>query len=254
MLKREVRQRNDSYILTPKYLLRIACVEYATKGWTPGSFLEMGAGRGYMTSLFLQRGFQGACYDLGDKTRGILRERLKRYEGSIEVVDEIGALGERLFDYLFAFEVLEHIEDDREALRLWSSHLRKGGRALISVPAHMKKFGSADDFVGHVRRYEKEQLLSLLREEGYDDITILNCGFPLGNVSRWVGSLLYSKEYSVGLTAVERSVRSGIERATHVSRVSFLVREGFIAPFAILQRFFFLRDWGDGYVVTAVKK
>ena len=38
-------------------------------------------------------------------------------------------------DLVIALEVLEHIADDLEALRLWVRHVRPGGQILLSVPA-----------------------------------------------------------------------------------------------------------------------
>jgi hypothetical protein len=38
--------------------------------------------------------------------------------------------------YLAAFEVLEHIEDDRLAQSEWTRHLRSVGEVLLTAPAH----------------------------------------------------------------------------------------------------------------------
>ncbi|MEL7157397.1 MAG: methyltransferase domain-containing protein, partial [Actinomycetota bacterium] len=59
-------------------------------------------------------------------------------------------MGDTRFDYVMAFEVLEHITDDRAALEEWLRRLRPGGRVLFSVPAHQRKYGDADRAVGHV--------------------------------------------------------------------------------------------------------
>ena len=45
----------------PKLVLRESAVHDASRDWAPGRFVEMGAGTGYMTTLFLERGFTGAC-------------------------------------------------------------------------------------------------------------------------------------------------------------------------------------------------
>ena len=162
----------------PKLVLRESCVHDVSADWAPGRFLEMGAGTGYMTRLFLDRGFEGAASDLGENSRAMMRANLAYVGERMRVIDDERELAPASFDYLFAFEVLEHIEDDHGALRSWTRFLRPGGRVLISVPAHMRKFGRSDEITGHVRRYEKDELRALLAGAGFEQITILNYGFP----------------------------------------------------------------------------
>ena len=139
----------------PKLILRESCIADVTSGWLPGSFLETGAGTGYMTRLFLERGFHGACYDLGEESGRRLKQNLNVFQGRMNVVDDLNSLNAESFDYLLAFEVLEHITDDNKALMAWSRYLKPGGKILISVPAHARKYGKTDEVVGHVRRYER---------------------------------------------------------------------------------------------------
>jgi hypothetical protein len=83
-------------------------------------------------------------------------------------------------DLLCAFEVLEHIEDDKAALDEWSSYIRPGGHILLSVPAHPHRFGPMDVQVGHFRRYSPPGLTSLLESVGFVDISSQLYGAPLG--------------------------------------------------------------------------
>lgn len=101
----------------PKLILRESCVHDISKSWPPGRFVEMGAGTGHMTRIFLDRGFSGACHDLGDDSRQMMRENLAYAGERMIVVDELNTLPESSFDYLLAFEVLEHIEHDADVLR-----------------------------------------------------------------------------------------------------------------------------------------
>lgn len=244
------------WVRTPKHILRTNCIEYLSHAWLPGSFVEFGAGSGDITSLFLDQSYHGKCYDLGEENRNILRANLASYGSQAEVVDDPEMLGNVQFDYLFAFEVLEHIINDGAVFREWGRHLKEGGKVLISVPAHQRKFSEEDDWAGHVRRYEKSQLVELLENSGYADITILNYGFPLGNLTRWVSRLLHRSARGEQrlLSAEERSIKSGVERVGRVTRLAFLFDGVLMMPFCLLQRFFFRCDWGDGYVACAVKK
>lgn len=92
-----------------------------------------------------------------------------------------GAEGsERGFDLVCAFEVLEHIEDDAAALAGWAAWLNPGGTLLVSVPAGPERFGSADEAVGHYRRYDPETVTDLLAGAGLMNQEVWTYGFPLG--------------------------------------------------------------------------
>ena len=129
---------------TPKHIMRRSCIEHVIKAWRPSNFIEFGAGTGDITSIFLENGYLGTCYDLGEENREILRDNLSSYGKQLDVVDETESLTEKSYDYLFAFEVLEHINNDAQALTEWTKYLKKGGKVLISVPAHMRKYSKDD--------------------------------------------------------------------------------------------------------------
>ncbi len=70
------------------------------------------------------------------------------------------------FDLVTMFDVLEHLDDDAEALAQVERVLSPGGLALISVPAHPVLWSQNDVVSGHVRRYRRRQLAGLLRDSG----------------------------------------------------------------------------------------
>jgi SAM-dependent methyltransferase len=90
-----------------------------------------------------------------------------------------GAMDGQQFDLVCAFEVLEHIRDDRAALADWLHLVRPGGWLLLSVPAGPGRLGSWDALVGHFRRYDRQGLASLLAEAGCSHIQTRLYGFPL---------------------------------------------------------------------------
>lgn len=238
----------------PKLILRESCVDDVSKLWPVGRFVEMGAGTGHMTRIFLERGFTGACYDLGADSRRMIRASLAFAGERMVVVDDLSDLQEAGFDYLLAFEVLEHIDADLEVLREWMRYLKPGGRILISVPAHARKYGRSDEIVGHVRRYEKEQLRDLLRSAGVEDIVIVNYGYPITELTRRLSNRLIRNDRSYeGLTPEQRSIRSAQSKPKIIKRALSLVSDKLIVPFCTVQRWFYRRDLGDGYVACAIK-
>ena len=73
-----------------------------------------------------------------------------------------------VFDAVFIFDVLEHIESDRLALREIHRVLAPNGRLLITVPAFMMLYGRQDVVSEHKRRYRRGPLSRLLGETGFD--------------------------------------------------------------------------------------
>ena len=239
---------------SPKLALRQSCVLDLIEGWPAGSFLEVGAGIGYMTRLFLDRGHWGLCYDLDRASRDHLRHNLKPYGDRIRVLDALSNLPEASCDYLLAFEVLEHIDDDRRVLADWSRYLKPGGRLMVSVPAHQRHYGPADVRVGHVRRYERAALFALLGQSGYQSVRLVNYGFPLTSISRRLANrLLNSIPEQAEKSLEQRSLESSYTRPPVADKALSLVSEAAYRPFAILQRLFYQWDWGDGIVAEAVK-
>ena len=74
-------------------------------------------------------------------------------------IDVINASAEKLpfednsFDMVCAFDVIEHIEEDKNALEEMKRVCRPGGKVCITVPAYQYLWGSHDVVNGHKRRY-----------------------------------------------------------------------------------------------------
>lgn len=79
------------------------------------------------------------------------------------------------FDLVGAFEVLEHIPDDKGALNEVARVLKRGGRFIFSVPVHTRYWSAWDTHVGHQRRYDPKDLERLLEASGLRIESI--CGF-----------------------------------------------------------------------------
>lgn len=71
------------------------------------------------------------------------------------------------FDFVIALDVIEHIEDDLQALRKMHSLLIEHGVVLIHVPAYMHLWSTLDTLSGHFRRYTKHSLMSVVQQAGF---------------------------------------------------------------------------------------
>lgn len=86
--------------------------------------------------------------------------------GGLATLGEITALPfpDCTFDLLCAFDIIEHVEDDRRVFRELSRVARDDATIIFSVPLHPGRWTAFDDLVGHVRRYDLDELLAILEE------------------------------------------------------------------------------------------
>jgi len=94
--------------------------------------------------------------------------RLRAREG-LTTLGEITALPfpDRSFDLVCAFDIVEHVADDRRAFHELERVARDGAKFVFSVPLDPARFNAFDALVGHVRRYDPDELLSVLGEHDF---------------------------------------------------------------------------------------
>jgi len=68
--------------------------------------------------------------------------------------------GER-FDTVICLNVIEHLDDDEQAVKNIAELLDDKGRAIVLVPRGQWLFGSQDQVLGHRRRYSEDDLKSV---------------------------------------------------------------------------------------------
>lgn len=90
--------------------------------------------------------------------------------GPIRQIDALRIPFENEFDIVGAYDVLEHIEDDRAALAEFRKACRRGGGILLTVPQHGWLWSPSDTCASHFRRYESGPLLRMLRECGFEPL------------------------------------------------------------------------------------
>lgn len=82
-------------------------------------------------------------------------------------------------DAVVLLNVLEHIEDDEQAIRQVFRILKPGGVAAIEVPAGPHLYDIYDRKLMHFRRYRLSQLSSLARRAGLEILQASHLGFFL---------------------------------------------------------------------------
>jgi dolichol-phosphate mannosyltransferase len=100
--------------------------------------------------------------------------------------------GDGPHDLVVFLNVLEHIEEDGEELRLAAGALRQGGWVGILVPALPSLYGPIDMKSGHFRRYSEKQLADIIARAGLESIRIRHLD-ALGVVPYWINYRLLNK-------------------------------------------------------------
>jgi SAM-dependent methyltransferase len=129
----------------------------------PGRALDIGAAGGGNTRVLREHGWQAMALEYSDSAAGVARSR------GIPVVRADARdlpVGSASCGLVTAFDVLEHIDEDYLAAAEITRVLRPGGTALIAVPCDMALWSAHDDAVGHVRRYSRSGLVSLVKKGG----------------------------------------------------------------------------------------
>jgi len=155
-------------------------ISYFLKSTMKGksSYIEIGCGTGYLLDIL--QGLPGIAISGIDMHEESIRIAKKRCGTARIFKATVEELGEELFDTIGIFDVLEHIEDDKDVIKQLSKHLNLGGYMLITVPQHQWLFSDADQAAGHFRRYRRKKIRKLLVDAGLKVIFATSfVSFPL---------------------------------------------------------------------------
>lgn len=126
--------------------------------------LDVGCGTGAILDTFSKR-YDAYGQDVSPQAVEFCRKR-----GITRVVQ--GTLDHlppeyRNFDFITLLDVLEHIDNDRGALRQVYALLNEHGRIFITVPAFPALWGAHDVVTHHKRRYVKQTLTDVVEAAGF---------------------------------------------------------------------------------------
>lgn len=246
-----------SWVPAPRYVLRRARILTALAGHAPGRVLEIGSGAGALLRELADLGHECTGLESAPAAASVARA-MTNGAGATQIVSEPASDWQESFDTLLAFEVLEHIERDAQALRQWLTWLKPGGLVMLSMPAHMRSWSRRDEWAGHVRRYERTDIQRLAAESDLC-LEVVECyGYPLATFTNWLANKRFRNRDRAGGAddPLAATAASGTDRS--VDLAYFGMQQSWLGRLAMalacqIQRIFCRTDFGDGYIIIARK-
>ncbi|MDT8318434.1 MAG: class I SAM-dependent methyltransferase [bacterium] len=216
-------------------------------------FLEVGCGAGDLACELAKKGFEGLGIDYSDEAVNCANGRLVGDRVKIEKknIDDV----EGHYSIVIACDVIEHYEDDVDFLKKLMVRLKPGGHLLVTVPAHMHMWGANDDFAGHIRRYERDDLADKMKECGLRTLFIDSYGVPICNIMKPFYDRAIGKQIDAEADVEGRTKKSaGMHLFVNVkSLFRLLFNDITMYPFYVVQKMFYRTELGTAYFLVAEK-
>jgi SAM-dependent methyltransferase len=145
------------------------------KPFCKGHILEIGSGIGNISRFLISDGYRVSLSDVSNSYIEILKKRFSGCDNFNEVIQfdfaekEIrrkhsGMIGQ--YDTIVALNVLEHIDDHKQAVKNCLYLMKPGAKLIILVPAFESLYNQFDKAVEHHRRYSSRSLKKLITVPG----------------------------------------------------------------------------------------
>ncbi len=145
---------------------RNRCIVELMKRHPPlGPVFDIGGGNGFVSRGILDSGFDAVLMEPGEE--GCLNAKQRGLEHIFCATLTDPEIPEGSIPAMGFFDVVEHIEDDKEFLLEAHKHLLPGGRIYLTVPAYTFLWSNEDVGAGHFRRYTRKGMEELLGSCGF---------------------------------------------------------------------------------------
>lgn len=135
-------------------------------GNVTGPLFDVGGGNGFVSAFLEKNGFETVLIEPG--VSGAMNAAKRKVSFVINGTLEDCHFHDNSLPAVGMFDVLEHIENDRQFLGQVIQKMSPGGHLILTVPAHQWLWSNDDQYAGHFRRYTHHQLTSILKEAGFE--------------------------------------------------------------------------------------
>jgi len=227
------------------FRVRSRIILWALKKYLPqnGAFLEIGCGTGIVMKTIESEcpGLSTAGSEFQMKGLELAAERLSRSRLWQMDARRIPFASE--FDVIGAFDVLEHIKEDKVVLQQMHRALRQGGGIILTVPQHKFLWSAADEHAHHERRYTTRELKEKVEEAGFEIVrktSFMTFLFPIMFISRKLSPANDTEQDPMKELQIGSLINRLFQFVMHIE--AFLIRLGISLPF------------GGSLLLVAIKK
>lgn len=236
----------------PRHFFRLTLIRMLLKtSLKQGTILDAGSGDGSLSLQLATQGFSVCSVEPDEKWCAIFSRRLEKskFKNRIRIVCsclENASFSPGSFDAIVCGEVLEHLDNDLEAIKKFHSLLKKDGVLILTVPLEGKGWDAWDDISGHLRLYDFSALSAMLVSAGFSLEKVLSWGYPFAKFYhrhvflRW-GNRVKTEEEIIRTRRL--STRIGKSFAASVLGIIFFI-----------DLFFTSADKGIGVIIKARKR
>jgi 2-polyprenyl-6-hydroxyphenyl methylase/3-demethylubiquinone-9 3-methyltransferase len=159
---------------------------FLLEGIRPGDrVLDLGGGAGDFTAEIARAGARPVGVEVAEAAIARARSRHPELDFRLAPIDGPLPLGDGEFDAVVSSEVIEHVADTAR----WLSEVRRvlapGGRLRLTTPSHGRvrlALGGIERFSeplgDHLHLYTRASLREVLREFGFDDVSVRAAAGP----------------------------------------------------------------------------
>lgn len=172
--KRLINKKNFTY----RHLIEV--IDKHVKG--KKFILDIGSGTGTLSLYLAAKGHKVIGIDTSERAIETAIENAKklglRKKVCFQKMHFPNEYPYHKFDFALCTEVIEHIKDDKKAIKRIFKLIKKNGIVVISVPsksAPLYRWGFCENFdrrVGHLRRYTSKELISKCKSGGFDILSL----------------------------------------------------------------------------------
>jgi cyclopropane fatty-acyl-phospholipid synthase-like methyltransferase len=224
------------------------------------TFIDVGAGNGYLSHTLLSLGLTGTGFDLN--TEACENNRIENAKAvtsgryAVRCEDFVRAAVPPV-DLIISSMVIEHLTPGqvRDYFARCREVLNPGGLIVTIVPASPRHWGIEDEIAGHQKRYKREDFTEIASEHGLRVLHVAGLTFPVSNLLLGLSNRLVRRAESAKLTmdAHARTVASGSRHVwgkTEFPDVArYFVNEVTLFPLHLLQ--YLTRGHPDALVLYA---
>ena len=160
------------------------------KKFISGNVAEIGPGNGIFSEYYLDYCDKLDLFEPDKNLYSKLNDKLTSLK-KITVINDKLNITTNTYDVILYLDVLEHIEDDEKEIYKAHKALKKGGYLVINVPAFQFLYSDFDKDVGHIKRYTKKDIRSLVSNYNFEIIKLNyydSIGFFLSFLSKMISS------------------------------------------------------------------